>query len=620
MVLRSVIARIPAADRGVFAAMAAAFAFLILAGVAAVVAAAYSAEGQRWVAHTQEVRQVNLRLLSTMEEAVLGERGYLLTHKRVYLDGCRRSVSLIPAQEKYLRAITHDNSHQWAREQVLFAAITAETAELDQALAAAAKHDGSAAAAVESGQLVVNPMLPVHNASDAIDAAEARLLAVRQNRATWQRWALIGAIIASLVASGVLVLFVLTSTRRNLALLADRNEALAHEMERRLATEAQLRQAQKMEALGQLTGGVAHDFNNMLAIVIGNLDLLGRRMGESVDAKLRSFVDNALEGAQRAAALTQSLLAFSRQQPLDPKPVDVNKAVADMSRLFRRTLGEGVTVETVLAGGLWPGFIDGPQLESAMLNLAVNARDAMPGGGKLTIETANTYLDESYAENDGTVAAGQYVLVAFSDTGTGMPPEIAARVFDPFFTTKDPGKGTGLGLSQVHGFLKQSRGHVKIYSEPGMGTTVKLYLPRADGHGTAETATADGPAERPAPGQATVLVVEDDASVRAFASDALRDLGYDVIEADGVPAALEQLDTRPQIALILTDVVMPGASGRVLADAARAKRPGLPVVFMTGYTRNAIVHNGVLDAGSLLLTKPFTMAQLAAKLKQALAG
>ncbi|HEX4367249.1 MAG TPA: ATP-binding protein, partial [Rhodopila sp.] len=458
----------------------------------------------------------------------------------------------------------------------------------------------------------------VRDASDAVDRAETDLLREREDRAALERGLLLAAVIASLLAAGVLAWFVLASSRRSLDLLEERNDALNSEMERRMGAEAQLRQAQKMEAMGQLTGGVAHDFNNMLAIIIGNLDLLQRRLPKT-DAKLAAYVDNALGGARRAATLTQSLLAFSRQQPLDPKALDVNRTVAEISRLFRRTLGEAVTIETVLAGGLWLAHIDGAQLESAMLNLAVNARDAMPDGGKLTIETANTYLDDAYAERDSTVTPGQYVMVAFTDTGSGIPLAILERVFDPFFTTKEPGKGTGLGLSQVHGFLKQSRGHVKVYSEPSIGTTVKLYLPRAEGPDVAAAAPALI-IERGDPTKALTLVVEDDAAVRAFACDALRDLGHRVIEADNVQNAIAQLKAQPEIELILTDVVMPGGTGRVLAEEAQKLRPGLPVIFMTGYTRNAIVHNGVLDAGSRLLSKPFTLAQLAAKVKEALAG
>lgn len=358
----------------------------------------------------------------------------------------------------------------------------------------------------------------------------------------------------------------------------------------------------------------------MLAIIVGNLDMLIRRL--SGQEKLLSLAENALSGANRAAALTKGLLAFSRQQPLDPKSTDVNKCVSDMSELLRRSLGEHIAVETVLGGGLWRGFVDPPQLESAILNLAVNARDAMASaskaGGRLTIETSNAFLDRAYADSHEEVEPGQFVLVAITDTGGGMTPEVMERAFDPFFTTKRLGEGTGLGLSQVHGFLKQSRGHIKLYSELGVGTTVKLYLPR-DIQGLA---VEEPVAPRPivaSGGAFTVLIAEDDPGVRTFAVSAARELGYHVIEADGAALALERLGQSPEINLLLTDVVMPGSNGRQLVEAALALRPDLKVIYMTGYTRNAIVHNGVLDAGTRLLTKPFTLEQLDRELRDALA-
>ena len=333
---------------------------------------------------------------------------------------------------------------------------------------------------------------------------------------------------------------------------------------------------------------------------------------------MRNYAENALAGARRAAALTQRLLAFSRLQPLEPKPVDINKCVKEMSEMLRRTLGEQIAVETVLGGGLWRAYVDTPQLESALLNLAVNARDAMPHGGKLTIETANASLDKSYTDEHVEVEPGQYVLVAISDTGCGMTRETLERAFEPFFTTKKAGEGTGLGLSQVHGFLKQSRGHIKLYSEPGVGTTVKLYIPR-DTAGIAVVAAPIVHDTRPIEGRFTILVVEDNQDVRSFTVAAVEELGFTVLEADGAAAALERLSAHPDVSVLLTDVVMPVTNGRQLADAALALRPGLRVIYMTGYTRNAIVHNGVLDAGTRLLTKPFTLDQLDRELRDVLA-
>ena len=384
----------------------------------------------------------------------------------------------------------------------------------------------------------------------------------------------------------------------------------------RSKVEEQLRQVQKMEAVGQLTGGIAHDFNNMLAIIMGGLSLLQRKLARG-ETDVGRFVDAAIDGAQRAATLTQRLLAFSRQQPLSPEPLVVNKLVAGMSELLDRTLGEQVKVETVLAAGLWQVKADPAQLENAILNLAVNARDAMPGGGRLTIETLNAFVDDVYAQ-EYAIEAGQYVLIAVADTGAGMTPEIIAKAFDPFFTTKGAGKGTGLGLSQVYGFVRQSGGHVKVYSELGVGTSVKIYLPRHYGEAAAaEQAKGLASIPRGLRGE-VVLVVEDDERVRALSVEALKELGYSVVEASGPSQALRMLDEGQRVNLLFTDVVMPDMSGRQLADRAREKRPNLKVLYTTGYTRNAIVHNGMLDPGTNLLTKPFSIEELAAKVRKIL--
>jgi signal transduction histidine kinase/CheY-like chemotaxis protein len=404
------------------------------------------------------------------------------------------------------------------------------------------------------------------------------------------------------------------------ARVAERTAALTNEMAERTAAEAQLRQMQKMESIGQLTGGIAHDFNNMLAIVIGSLDLARRRLSGAEHPQVTQCLNNAREGAQRAAVLTARLLAFSRQQPLAPQLLDPNKLVGGISELLRRTLGENIHVETVLAGGLWRTFADPAQLESAIINLAINARDAMPTGGKLTIETANSDLDERYARAHAEVEPGQYVLISVSDTGTGMAPEVVERAFDPFYTTKGAGKGTGLGLSQVFGYVKQSGGHVKIYSEIGRGTTVKVYLPR---HlGAASTTLADE-AEKAALPLGTpdtiVLVVEDEEPVRHMTVDALRELGYTVVQASDGKEALRHLQLQPRVDVMFTDIVMPDMTGRELVDQARKSRPDLKVLYTTGYTRNAVVHNGVLDRDVAFLPKPFTLEQLAAKIRDVLA-
>ena len=378
-----------------------------------------------------------------------------------------------------------------------------------------------------------------------------------------------------------------------------------------------LRQAQKMEAVGQLTGGIAHDFNNMLAVVIGSLDLLKRRQPDA-DANAKRYMQAATDAARKAAVLTQRLLAFSRQQPLRPEPTNINQLVSGMSELIMGSIASDVRLETVLAGGLWHADIDRNQLENVLLNLAVNARDAMPGGGRLTFETQNAHLDERYVADHPGLAPGQYVLVAVTDTGSGMPADVIAKAFDPFFTTKAPGKGTGLGLSQVYGFVKQSGGHVKIYSELGQGTTIKVYLPRlTDAGETALQPVKD--ADLPAGDEhEVILVVEDEAAVRQFSAEALAVLGYRVLEADGAASALKLLAEHPDIQLLFTDVVMPDVSGRELADEARRLYPKLKVLFTTGYSRNAVVHNGILDPGVELIGKPFTVEDLAAKVRAVL--
>jgi signal transduction histidine kinase len=404
--------------------------------------------------------------------------------------------------------------------------------------------------------------------------------------------------------------------------LRDLNATLEQQVVERTAelhaNEEALRQSQKMEAVGQLTGGVAHDFNNLLQVIIGNLDTIERNLPENL-TRLRRAAGQALKGARRAATLTQRLLAFSRRQPLDPKPANVNGLVTNLSELVHRTLGETVEIETVLAAGLWSVEIDANELEAAILNLAVNARDAMPEGGRLTIETANSHIDEAYAANYAEVSPGQYVAISVSDTGNGMDEETLLRAFEPFYTTKPVGRGTGLGLSQVYGFVKQSGGHVKIYSEVDHGTTVKIYLPRLITEHQAAAAPDD---DTPAPaGEAeeTILVLEDDDDVRAYSVDILRELGYRVVEAHDGPSALRLLERQARVDLLFTDVVLPGGmTGAQVAQQAREARPALKVLFTTGYARNAIIHQGRLDKGVRLITKPFGSSDLASKVRDVL--
>ncbi|MGC2013005.1 MAG: ATP-binding protein [Pseudolabrys sp.] len=406
-------------------------------------------------------------------------------------------------------------------------------------------------------------------------------------------------------ATLVLFTLVLLAMRRTRALYA--------ETERRDMAEQALRQSQKMEAVGQLTGGVAHDFNNLLTIIIGNLGIAKRGV---VEARAERALNNALVGAERAAQLTQRLLAFSRRQPLNPRVLDINKLIVAISDLLTRTLGENIELETISGAGLWNVEVDASEMESTLLNLALNARDAMPTGGKLTIETSNAYLDDEYCREHEGILPGQYILVAITDSGAGMSAETIDRAFEPFFTTKEAGKGTGLGLSQVYGFMKQSGGHVKIYSEPGEGTTIKLYLPRREGNELVISGDDDLNSERG--GGETILIVEDDDGVRQYASEILRDLNYQVIEAKDSATALRLLDADKKFDLLLTDVVLPGKNGRELANEVERRRPGTKIIFMTGYSRNAIVHHGRLDAGIELIPKPLTERVLARKIRQVL--
>jgi PAS domain S-box-containing protein len=382
-----------------------------------------------------------------------------------------------------------------------------------------------------------------------------------------------------------------------------------------------LRQSQKMEAVGQLTGGVAHDFNNLLQVVVGNLETLQRRLPENL-GRLRRAADHAMAGAQRAAHLTQHLLAFSRRQPLNPRPVAINNLVAGMSEMLQRTLGEQVEIETRLDADLWHVEIDENQLESALLNLAVNARDAMPQGGRLSIQTNNLELRENGVSDGADLHSGQYVVISVTDNGVGMTADVLARAFEPFFTTKSVGHGTGLGLSQVYGFVNQSGGNVKIASQPGLGTAIRIYLPRLD-HFTEiprEEEPRSMPTER---ARGTVLVVEDDPDVRGYTVDTIRDLGYEVLEARDGPSALKLLQSIPYgtIDLLFTDVVLPGGlNGQQLAERAVDSHPYLRVIFATGYARDAIVHDGRIDAGVQLITKPFVYSELATRLRAVLDG
>jgi PAS domain S-box-containing protein len=382
----------------------------------------------------------------------------------------------------------------------------------------------------------------------------------------------------------------------------------------------QLFQAQKMEAVGQLTGGLAHDFNNLLTGISGSLELLKLRIAQGRLGELERYIMSAQGATARAAALTHRLLAFARRQRLDPKPTNVNRLIAAMEDLIQRTIGPGIALETVLGIGVWATLCDPNQLESAILNLCINARDAMPGGGRLTVETANGWVDERSARGRD-MQPGQYVMVSVTDTGTGMSPEVLARAFDPFYTTKPTGQGTGLGLSMVYGFAKQSDGQVRLYSEPGQGTTVRLYLPRYRGEAEDEEEPIPLQAVSRAEAGETVLVVDDEPTVRMLVTEVLEDLGYTAIEAADAASGLKVLQSDVRIDLLITDVGLPGGlNGRQMADAGRQKRPKLKVLFITGYAENAALSNGHLLPGMHVLTKPFPMDKLSSTIRNILAG
>jgi signal transduction histidine kinase/ActR/RegA family two-component response regulator len=392
--------------------------------------------------------------------------------------------------------------------------------------------------------------------------------------------------------------------------------AFVRDLTQKIAAEEQLRQAQKMEAIGQLTGGVAHDFNNVLTVITGTIEILAAEV--SAKPGLASIVKLISGATDRGAELTAHLLAFARKQPLRPREVDVNRLVVESAKLMRPTLGEHIEIKSTLMDQVWTALVDPSQLSSALLNLAINARDAMPSGGKLILETKNVTFDQEYAAANGDIQAGNYVMVAVSDTGAGIPAAIIDRVFEPFFSTKEVGKGTGLGLSMVYGFVKQSGGHIKVYSEEGYGTTFRLYLPQADAPAAQISEPLGGEIEG---GNETILVVEDDELVRAYVTTQLQGLGYQTLSAANGAEALAIADGGAAFDLLFTDVIMPGRfNGRQLAAEMTQRRPSLKVLFTSGYTENAIIHHGRLDSGVLLLAKPYRKLDLARMLRAALAS
>ena len=576
-----------------------------------------------WVVHSLAVRNQLTRVLSLVQSAETGQRGFLLTGRDSYLAPYDMAVAQLPSSLDRIADLVNDNPQQQQALVQLRQVVKDKLDELRSTLEERNAGHTEAALAIVKSDKGLRLMQEIRQIVEKMQAEEDGLLASRQSNAA--RTALLlqaGAGTAFLLIC-ILGLLVAGFTRRTFDAIASANDKLVaanHELieqvGRREQAESQLRQSQKMEALGQLTGGIAHDFNNMLGVIMGSHDLILRRIKKG-DFGIERFLNAATAAAERAATLTRRLLAFARQQPLAPQTIDANKMIMNMSELLHSTLGEQIRIETVSAAGLWTIDADAQQLENAILNIAINARDAMPEGGKLTIETANTYLDEAYCKQHAEIEPGQFVMIAITDTGIGMTQEVVARVFDPFFTTKPAGKGTGLGLSQVYGFVKQSRGHIKVYSEVGSGTNVKIYLPRHIGDAREIKRTTAEPI-RTGSRDEIILVVEDDLLMRRLTTEALHELGYTVFESENAANALAILDRESEIKLLFTDVVMPDINGKKLADEAQRRRPGLKVLFTTGYTANAVVHGGVLDAGVKFISKPFTLDQLATKIRSVL--
>jgi signal transduction histidine kinase len=573
-----------------------------------------------WVNHTFEVLEAAQRLRSTARDAERAQRGYLLTGASAFLEAYESRIARSRERLEEFRRLTLDNPEQQRRIPNLVLALDDWIAERQSIIEAYQREGPDAAARLVLPHAGLDTLRSVDALIEAAIANERDLLVKRQQRAEddhrqVRKVALVtGGLGAALLAIGVWLTVLAFQNARDI-------ERRRREVEERLGaellqTQAALAQTQKMEALGQLTGGVAHDFNNVLHVITNAVSLLQLRL-RGADAEMGQYVEMIKRNTERAASTTARLLAFSRQQALDPKPTDLNKVVAGITELLAHLIGENVAMETVLGGGLWPVTIDRNQLETAIVNLAVNARDAMPESGKLTIETSNTFLDEAYAQLHAEVTPGQYAMIAVSDTGAGMARDILTRAFDPFFTTKESGQGTGLGLSQVFGFVKQSGGHVKIYSELGHGSTVKMYFPRLIGAHVEQTADI-GVIAHAGSGE-SILLVEDNDDVRAFTAEVLRQLGYRVTTASDGKGALTALEQLGVFDLLFTDVGLPlGMNGRELAEEAKRRWPHVRVLYTTGYARNSIIHHGRLDPGVELLLKPFTQSSLAAKVRRVL--
>ncbi len=604
-----------------------AFAILAFAGLVTVQTEQDRRQSSAWVRHTLEVESALYRLDGAIRRAESEQRGYMVTRDPSYLMSKEALPRRLEKDLSELGSLVADSAPQAERLSKLREMLRERVDEFRQKyeLMEAGRFD-EAADILRGGE--------GKRLSDRIDAmidqmvAHEEMLYRQRNEELTQATASLQTAIGSMIVliAGVAGFAVLVIEKQMNALRKSRDSLkgayneLISESTRRGSLEAQLRQSQKLEALGQLAGGIAHDFNNMLSVIVASLNILRRKLKRN-EGGADELISSALDGADRAAALTHRLLAFSRIQPVDPQPLDANALVLGMSSILHSTLGAHVDVATVLAKDLWLTRVDANELESAILNLAVNARDAMPNGGQLTIETANLEFGEDHVEENPDAKPGKYVLIAMSDTGEGMPPDVVEKAFDPFFTTKPIGKGTGLGLSQAHSFVTQSGGRIKICSKVGRGTCVKLFLPCYVKDKAIAPPTREPPPQEEFPHgkpEEIVLLVEDDESARRVTAQGIRELGYTVLEAGSGRQAIEIIRGRPDISLLITDVVMPEMDGARLAREAVFRRHALHVMFITGYSQHAFVRNGMLDPDVNLLTKPFTLAQLAKKIRAVL--
>ncbi len=598
-------------------------------GVIAAIYAEYrKRDASQWLRHTVSVQSNLNQLADTLRRIESGERGYLLSQKEEYLEPYDSIAPDVATQIEYLRDLVSDDPRQ-QRTLDQLVPLLSERLQLLKSRTRAVQ-EGRIAEAVASFNAGVGKELMdrVFDALKGMLREENWLYQQREQvylAASESLSIIFGVLFLSLAASG---LFILNSSERQLFALEAGNEKLVASNEKlqlaydevieqarqRVQIEAQLRQAQKLDALGHLSGGIAHDFNNLLSVILASLNIMRRRLS-SGDPNIGALIESAEEGVNKATRLVRRLLAFSREQPLDPKVLNPDALITGMSEILRRTIGSNIELELQLAEGLWETCADAHELENALLNLVVNARDAMPGGGRLLIATENASIDDRYAAQNPGLDPGEYVKISVSDTGEGMTPEVAARAFDPFFTTKPVAKGTGLGLSQVHGFVRQSNGAIKIYSELGSGTTVTMLFPRFLG----SVATPNIPERAAVPlgkPDEVLLIVDDDPTARRLSVAAAQELGYSVLEADGGNAAIEMIKEHPEVRLLVTDVVMPGIDGAQLTREAVFRRHDLRVLFMTGFPRAFLLRHNIQTEN--VLTKPFTLRQFAEAVRAAL--